>query len=441
MIMMKRFQLIFMIAMIAVAGIAAADVVVMKDGRTLDGKITRETDDAITLKLKYGEVEIPKSRIAEIQRCLSALEEYEKKAASVEETPEAHYDLGQWCAGKGLREEAKEHFRKALGLDPSFAPAGRALGYEQVEGKWLSPDEAAEARGLVKFEGKWIAKEERDNILAERDEKVQEKLRGEYGVGQEFHISKRKNTVLVSDMPEERRKELLEAAEALYTAMEEKFGELFVKGRDWPLVVFAFAKREDYVKRAEADGITEAAGTFGYYSGKNRIAYLFESASPATVQMLLHEHTHQVYVERMMRHDARSHAWVFEGLAECYEAREIVDGKLGKPRPHSYNLAMARYALEKGKLYPMDRMLEVDQLDELFDSNYETDECHIAYGQAWAMVYYLMEGENGKNASKLVRFVKKDVNGEGTPEEFKALFGRDLAKFQSKLDDYIRMLK
>jgi len=38
---------------------ALADVVVMKDGRELEGRIVGETDEAVTLRLRYGEVTVP----------------------------------------------------------------------------------------------------------------------------------------------------------------------------------------------------------------------------------------------------------------------------------------------------------------------------------------------------------------------------------------------
>ncbi len=436
-----RTPALISILVLLALGTVRADVIVLRDGRSLEGKIIKETDETLTLRLKYGEVEISKSHIIEIRRGLTALDKYKKKAAKVENTAQAHYELGQWCAGKELREEAKKHYGKALEIDPSFSLAGKALGYEKAGGKWLPPDEAKKARGLVKFEGKWIPKEERDARLAERDGKKQEEFRKEYGVGPAFFVSKRKNFILVCNLPEKKRKELIEAAGALYAAHSERFKELFVKGRNWPLVIFAFSNREEYREWVKKEGLEKAVDCFGFYSGRKQRAYLFEGASPDVVHMLLHEFTHQIYVERMMERGARSNAWIFEGFAEFFEGHDIKDGRLGKSKPHITNRYTAKNAAKEGKLIPIEKMIAADQISELFGGEYSAQECYIAYAQAWAMVYYLLEGDGGKHRTKFMRFMKKDLRGEGTPEEFKRIFGSDLDKFQNRLKRFLKGLK
>jgi len=424
-----------LILIILCASSVLGDVVVMKDGRELEGKILKETKDSVTLGMKYGEIEVQRSRISEIRRGATALDEYEQKDRNVEETPEARYAFGQWCEEKDLREEAKMQYRKALEIDPTFDLAGKALRYEKIDGKWLSPDEAKMARGMVKFEGKWISKESRDGILAERDEKQQAKFREEYGVGPEFFISKRKNLALVSDLPEEARKELVEAAGALYDGIKERFGKMFKK-HDWPLVIMAFSKRDGYKKRLEEDGLEKVTDSYGYYSGKNRRAYIFQGSRVAISKMLQHEFTHQVYVERMMEYGSESHAWIFEGLAEYFEGFEVKGGKLGKPRTHELNLAAVKMALRKNEMIALGEVIEVTDLSKLFDAQYESEKCFIAYGQAWGMVYYFLEADRGKHRSRFERFMKKDLKGEGSPEEFKRIFGSDLEKMEKALKKF-----
>jgi len=438
---MKRF--IFLLTFLIAVNAAVADTVIFKDGRKLEGKIIKETETSVKLKVKYGEVDIPKSRIGEIKRGPTVLDEYEKKAASLEDSAKAHFELGKWCREKELDQEAKKHFRRALELDRTYSPAGEALGYEEVEGKWLSPEEAKKARGLVKFEGKWIEKEKHEQILAERDSKKQEELRKKYKVGPEFFIMTRSNCILVSDLILDERKRMLKVMEAVYGAIESRFKNLFIKKHDWPLLVFVFRNREDYKRRVKDDGLDGAVEAYGFYSGKHKTSYVFRWPSPSTESLLQHEFTHQVYVERMMipGPGIRAHAWIFEGVAEYYEGLEFKNGKLGKARPHRMNLGYARHAAKEGKLIPLEKMLEAEKLSDLFEGDYDSQECLTAYGQAWATVYYLLEGEGGKHRSKFERFLKKDLKGEGTLDEFKRIFGRDLDGFQKKLVDFINNLK
>lgn len=435
-----------LIAAALVLGLAqpsAADVIVFRDGRRLEGKITKETEESLTLQVKYGEVVIARRNIASVEKGPTSLEEYEKMAAATEDTAKAHFELGQWCRQKGLEEEAKKEYLKALETDPTYAPAGKALGYEDVEGKWLSHDDAKKARGLVEFEGKWMPEKDRDGILAERDAKKQDELRKKYNVGPEFFVAERKVCVLISDLPKDERKKLLAIAQAVYADIESRFGKFFLKKHDWPLVTFVFSRRDDFRKRMKDEGVEEAAEAYGYYTGAKRASYLFKCPLPSTEHILQHEFTHQVHVERMMKptRSRRSRAWIFEGLAEYYEARDFKDGKLGKPAPHGMNLAHIKQALEEGKLIPLEKLLAADSLTDLHGTDYNSEECFRAYGQAWALVYYLLEGNGGRNREKFERFLRKDVDGEGTPEEFRRIFGSDMDRFQKNFEKFIRELK
>jgi hypothetical protein len=431
------------VLVLGLARASRADVVVFRDGRKLEGKIIKETEESLTLRVKYGEVVVPKRDVSSIERGPTSLEVYKKKTTEADNTAKARFELGQWCRQKGLDEEARKEYRKALEIDPTYAPAGRALGYEKVKGKWLSPDDARKARGLVKFEGKWISREDRDGMLAERDAKKQVELRKKYNVGPEFFVAERKVCVLVTDLPEDERKKLLAVAQAVYADMEKRFGKYFIKKHDWPLVTFVFSKREDFRKRMKDDGLEVVAEAYGYYSGAKRTSYAFRCSSPSTERMVQHEFTHQVHVERMMKpgRSSRSKAWLFEGLAEFNEGRVFKDGKLGKPVPHRTNLNHVRQALRDGKLIPLEKVLAAEKLTDLHGSNFDGEECYRAYGQVWALVYYLLEGNGGRHRARFERFMKKDLGGEGSLEEFKRIFGSDLDKFQGNFEKFIRGLR
>jgi len=44
-------------------------------------------------------------------------------------------------------------------LDPDHEGARKLLGYEKVHGKWMTADEAMEAKGLIKYDGRWLPRE------------------------------------------------------------------------------------------------------------------------------------------------------------------------------------------------------------------------------------------------------------------------------------------
>jgi hypothetical protein len=138
---------------------------------------------------------------------------------------------------------------------------------------------------------------------------------------------------------------------------------------------------------------------------------------------------------------SRSKAWVFEGLAEFNEGRFFKKGKLGKPVPHHTNLAYTKQAIKDSKLIPLEKLLAAESLTDLHGSNFDSEECYRAYGQVWALVYYLLEGNGGRHRTKFERFMKKDINGEGSIEEFKRIFGSDLGKFQKDFEKFIQRLR
>jgi hypothetical protein len=48
--------------------------------------------------------------------------------------------------------------------------AHRALGHERVGDQWMTRDEAMASRGYVNFEGRWVSPQERDLVLAAREQ-------------------------------------------------------------------------------------------------------------------------------------------------------------------------------------------------------------------------------------------------------------------------------
>jgi hypothetical protein len=102
-----------------------------------------------------------------------ARDEYGKRAAAAQDA-EAHYRLALWCAESGLDAEARHHYRAVLTLEPDHRAARRALGYEQVCGRWVSGKEAMRAKGFEEFEGRWVTPEEyellaKDEIAAQAE--------------------------------------------------------------------------------------------------------------------------------------------------------------------------------------------------------------------------------------------------------------------------------
>jgi hypothetical protein len=62
------------------------------------------------------------------------------------ETARNHAGLAAWCDSAGLTTEATAHRIAALRLDPSREATWKDLGYARIDGRWVTPDEARDAK-------------------------------------------------------------------------------------------------------------------------------------------------------------------------------------------------------------------------------------------------------------------------------------------------------
>jgi len=139
------------------SSLAAADTITLTNGHTLEGS-ARKAGDRVIIKTSGGEVTLEASEVRSIKKGETALDRYMAKRKGVSaKDAKAQAGLASWCAGQGLRTEARQHWKSTLELDTDHAAARKALGFTKFEGAWKTPDELKEAQGLVKVKvgGKW----------------------------------------------------------------------------------------------------------------------------------------------------------------------------------------------------------------------------------------------------------------------------------------------
>jgi hypothetical protein len=137
--------------------LARADVLKLRDGRQWEGTIVSETGEEVVIRTVGGPVAVPKSEIAALSRGPSREEQYaERRRAIADGDVAGHLTLARWCRERNLVKEAQAEYQVVLTLDPENAEAHQALGHQQVDGRWLTFEEAMAARGLVQHEGRWL---------------------------------------------------------------------------------------------------------------------------------------------------------------------------------------------------------------------------------------------------------------------------------------------
>jgi len=149
---------------LALASAALADEVMLKNGSAFSG-IVREEGDRVVVEMDFGTMTFKKVDVRSISRNGEDVLSQFQTRSRVATDAKSMMELAAWARDKGLSGRATELYRKVLVLDPDQAEARKALGYEKVNGLWLSGDDLMTARGYVKVGGRWMMKDTADRIL------------------------------------------------------------------------------------------------------------------------------------------------------------------------------------------------------------------------------------------------------------------------------------
>lgn len=142
------------------APVIAADIVHLRGGRVLEGLVI-EFPDSVEIEGRHGSVTVTRSQIERIERKPVPWIEYENRRLGLKkEDAEGHYQLGRYCKENGLRDEAQLEFNTAIAADPEHAGARAALGFKHVGNHWLTDDEVKRELGFVQVDGVWLKPEE-----------------------------------------------------------------------------------------------------------------------------------------------------------------------------------------------------------------------------------------------------------------------------------------
>ena len=143
----------------------AKDVVVLKDGRRIEGTL-EDHGKWVEVFRTYGSIKIQKEDIQRIQvdDGAEAREDSLQRAAdrgSVDEklALALHYER------EGRGDLARTVYKEIISIDSDHEVARRSLGYQKVDGLWLTEEEAAVKKGLVPYKGRWVEPAERDALI------------------------------------------------------------------------------------------------------------------------------------------------------------------------------------------------------------------------------------------------------------------------------------
>ncbi|MEZ5284506.1 MAG: hypothetical protein R2712_06800 [Vicinamibacterales bacterium] len=157
--------------------VAAADEVVLRGGGRLSGRIVERTATSIAVDVGPGVITVSLDRVVSIDERRTPLHEYHDRVGRLADDDAGGWvQLGRWASAQGLNTQANDAFRRALAADPQSADANTALGRVNVEGRWVSEDDAYRLRGFEQFEGRWMPAADVRAVLERRDRERADRL-------------------------------------------------------------------------------------------------------------------------------------------------------------------------------------------------------------------------------------------------------------------------
>jgi len=158
---------------------ASADTIITTDGRKLEGKIVRQTEEFVEIEMAYGSVKVPLSKVDKIEKGKTTLEIFEDKyAKSDKKDAKALLELAEWCRENKLGKQEKELYEEVLKLEPGNDKAGEGLGYEKKDGAWVKlvkrakPEKKKPKRTVARKKEKPLDAEPEIPIVNKEDEEI-----------------------------------------------------------------------------------------------------------------------------------------------------------------------------------------------------------------------------------------------------------------------------
>jgi len=430
---------------------ARADVIHLKDGRTIEGKILEENRKSVKIETQFGSVRtIDQDRILRIERKKTAREEYEdRKRRTDDEDAEALYRLGAWCRENGLVVESLEAFRKVIQLDPDHPEARRALGYVRRGDRWIlessdtgpvkDPDPGAapdrersrdrspetgflEEAGFVQYRGEWVTVPEKRKLqdglvryggrfFTKQDvEKMEGGLVRTDGEWIPFEQADARHAnwdkawwietlhyKIKSDWP---RREIDRLGELLESNYRE-YARLFGGPPQDPMEVHLFRSRIDYLDYLETRRLEKFSRSDAFYDARTGLVVGWSGKNYDLVLRIIGGVAAWQYYKAS--YDSAMPGWLSEGIS-IYFRRFGFDpeGNYVRAKPDRARLEHLVEAMETHNVIPIGELIRLEMFDVI-----DMGRIKFFSAQSWALVDYLVLGADNDTRGKFVEFIDR----------------------------------
>jgi hypothetical protein len=138
-------------------------VFLLTSGGRIEGTLANPDEsprEKYVIQTAGGQVTLARSQVEQWLRPRPAEVQYERIHATYPDTPEGQWKLATWCQEQGLLAQRKTHLERVVALDPEHAEARRALGYNKVNGRWITQEDLMKSRGFLRYRGRWLLPQE-----------------------------------------------------------------------------------------------------------------------------------------------------------------------------------------------------------------------------------------------------------------------------------------
>jgi hypothetical protein len=157
------------LGMLLATAAAFADEVLLVGGGKITGTIVEKTKDAVVIEAAAGQISVPMRRVLKIVDPDSGVDAYRTRAAALgPRDVDGWAALARWAEEQNLMAESRAAWQKVLVLDPFHPEAKAAVGHADPDRTYKATEDEYRAQGYEQFEGRWVTPTERRALQRER---------------------------------------------------------------------------------------------------------------------------------------------------------------------------------------------------------------------------------------------------------------------------------
>ena len=245
--------------LISLSGPALADIIHLKNGGKIEGRVIEQTSTKIKVQTRFGSVmTLSRAQVLRIEKKKDVWDDYDQRRGKIKKNDAPGlFLLYKWCLENGLKQEAGNVLEEVLQADPNHDDAHRIMGEVKVEGKWMKPD-AARAAGYTLHDGKWLTRDQFMEATGHRRwgskwitdaeyDRLTTKMTMEKLLNMELTVANSEHFGVRTRFPQEHAERLLGYAEAAYNEFMKIIPYPEDSLKKWKRIqIYLFANQEEY---------------------------------------------------------------------------------------------------------------------------------------------------------------------------------------------------